>query len=156
MTDDVMLWVEKQAIQEVVTWYSDAASRGAWDELAALWTEDGVWEVGPPVGTRIVGARAIREDLQKVNAADFLIQTTHGTVVTLHDATHASSRTTIHALARRTGHYQIVNYGIYYDELVKQAGRWRFARRMLQPIYSDTSPLPGSVPITRADLARLG
>jgi hypothetical protein len=128
MTDDVMLWVEKQAIQEVVTWYSDAASRGAWDELAALWTEDGVWEVGPPVGTRIVGARAIREDLQKVNAADFL----------------------------RTGHYQIVNYGIYYDELVKQAGRWRFARRMLQPIYSDTSPLPGSVPITRADLARLG
>jgi hypothetical protein len=152
----VRSWLDKLAIQEVIVRYSDAATRGDWDAFAALWVDDAVWEVGPPVDTQVVGVAAIVETVvASVDAEDFLVQMTHGSVVTLRGDGRASATTTIHALARRTGEHQIVNLGVYYDDLVRVDGGWKFTKRMLQPVYSDTSPLPGTAPITRADLARL-
>jgi uncharacterized protein (TIGR02246 family) len=149
-------WLDRVAIQDLVVRYSDAATRGDWAAFAALWTDDGIWEVGPPVGTRVVGVDAILADVTaSVDAEDFLVQMTHGTVVTLLDATTARATTTIHAVARRTGHHQITNLGVYFDDAVKHEGTWRFSRRLLQPVYSDTGPLPGVTPITRAALADL-
>jgi hypothetical protein len=43
-------------------------------------------------------------------------------------------------------------YGIYYDELAKVDGAWRFALRRLQPIFMDTGDLVGPAPISRAGL----
>ena len=149
-------WLDRLAIQDVIVRYSDAATRGSWDEFEALWMPEAVWEVGPPIDTRIVGVRAIRDDVTaSLGAVDFFVQMTHGSVVTLLGDGRASATTTIHALARRRGHHEVTNYGVYYDELVKAHGTWKFARRRLQPVYTDTSPLPGVAPITRAELAAL-
>jgi hypothetical protein len=149
-------WLDRLAIQDVIVRYSDAATRGDFDAFGALWTEDAVWEVGPPIDTRVVGVQAILDDVTaSLSAEDFFAQMTHGSVVTLLDDAHASATTTIHALARRDGHHQVTNLGVYYDDLVKVDGVWKFARRRLQPVYTDTSPLPGSAPISRADLAAL-
>lgn len=153
---DMRDWVDKAAIQELVVRYSDAATRGAWDEFEALWTEDAVWEVGPPIDTRIVGARAIRDDVNaSVDREDFLVQMTHGAVVTLLGDGRARGTTTIHALARRSGDHDITNYGVYYDEFAKVDGTWMFSRRRLQPVYADTSAHTGAAPITRAALGEL-
>jgi ketosteroid isomerase-like protein len=152
---DVEEWIDRLAIQDLVVRYSDAATRGDWDAFEAVWAEDAVWEVGPPVDTRVVGARAIRDDVAaSLDRAEVLAQMTHGAVVTLLGDGRATSTTTIHALAR-TGAHHVVNLGVYYDELAKLDGEWRFTRRRLQPVYSDTSPLPGVVPISRAELREL-
>ncbi|TML63978.1 MAG: nuclear transport factor 2 family protein [Actinobacteria bacterium] len=143
---DISAWIDKLAIEETIIRYSDAATRGAWDEFEALWTRD----------ARVVGARAIRESvISSLEGEDFLVQMTHGSVITLHSETHASATTTIHAIARRQGEHDVANYGIYYDELAKVDGVWKFAQRRLQPIYSDFSPLPGIAPISRDELAEL-
>jgi len=153
---DISAWIDKLAIEETIIRYSDAATRGAWDEFEALWTRDAVWEVALPVDSRVVGARAIRESvISSLEGEDFLVQMTHGSVITLHSETHASATTTIHAIARRQGEHDGANYGIYYDELAKVDGVWKFAQRRLQPIYSDFSPLPGIAPISRDELAEL-
>ena len=149
-------WIDRLAVQDLVVRYSDAATRGDWDAFGKLWTEDAVWEVGPPVGTRHVGAQVICDTVKaSVDSQDFLVQMVHGAVVTLHGDGRASATTTIHAIARREGHHHFTNYGVYFDEMVKVDGEWRFSRRNLQPVYSDSGPLPGVSPISRADLSRL-
>ncbi len=156
LPSDVTAWIDKLAIQELIYRYSDAASRGDWDVFATLWTPDALWEVASPVDSRVVGAAAIVEAVIKnLTGEDFLVQMTHGAVITLHGDDRASSTTTIHAIARRQGEHDVTNYGIYYDDLVKVSGTWKFSRRRLVPVYSDSSALVGANPITRDDLSKL-
>ena len=153
---DVASWIDKLAIQELINTYSDAASRGDWGVFATLWAPDAVWEVAAPVNSRVVGAEEIvRTASANVDAEDFLVQMTHGAVVTLHREDRASSTTTIHAIARREGHHDVTNVGIYYDDVVKIDGAWKFSRRRLVPVYSDSSPLPGDNPVSRQELGQL-
>ena len=156
LPSEITAWIDKLAIQELIYRYSDAASRGDWDSFATLWTPDALWEVAPPVDSRVVGAPAIVETVIKnLTGEDFLLQMTHGAVITLQGDDRASSTTTIHAIARRQGAHDVTNFGIYYDDLVKVSGAWKFSRRRLVPVYSDSSALPGDNPISRHDLAKL-
>ena len=149
------MWFEKLAIEDVTVRYSDAVNRSDWDAFEATWMPDAIWEESPPLNERIVGARAIREHVSAIlDEAEFIVQTTHGTVVTFLSDEQASSTTTIHAIAK-VGQTSFVNFGIYYGDLVKSDGVWRFAHRRLQSVYSDHSPLTGPVSITRAELNAL-
>jgi uncharacterized protein (TIGR02246 family) len=149
-------WIDKLAIQELILTYSDAATRGDWATFATLFAPDAVWEVGAPVSSRVEGAATIVDVAStNVDGEDFLVQMPHGSLVRLIDDDHATATTMIHALARRAGEHSVTNYGVYYDELVRIDGDWRFARRLLQPVYAETEPLPGAVPLTRDELKRL-
>jgi ketosteroid isomerase-like protein len=153
----VAAWMDKLAIQELIVTYSDAATRGDWDAFSTLWAPDAVWEVGQPIGSRVEGAEEIiRVASTNVDSEDFLVQMPHGSVVTLHGDGRATATTLIHALARRGDDHAVTNYGVYYDDLVELGGAWKFARRLLQPVYAETEPLPGNVPLSRDDLKRLG
>ena len=154
--EDPSRWIDVVAIKDLVVRYSDAATRGDWDAFAECWMTDGVWITLPPIDQHVVGIDAILADVQSsIPTTDFFVQTTHGAVVTLDGPDRARSTTTIHALARKTGVFSIENFGVYYDDVVKVDGRWRFARRCLQPVYMDMTEHPGQAPISRADLARL-
>ena len=149
-------WLDKLAIQELISTYSDTASRGDWDTFATLWAPDAVWEVGQPVGSRVEGAEAIIELARgNVDGNDFLIQMAQNTVIRLRPGRTAWATTMIHALAHSEGRHSVTNYGIYYDDLVELDGRWVFARRMMQPVYSETGTFTGSVPLTRDEIRRL-
>jgi uncharacterized protein (TIGR02246 family) len=149
-------WIDKLAIQELIATYSDAATRGDWEAFATLWAPDAVWEVGAPIGSRVEGAEAILEAARgNVDAEDFLVQMAQTTVVRLGGEDRASATTMIHALAHREGHHSVTNYGIYFDDLVQRDGAWKFSRRLLQPIYSETGTFTGTVPLTRDELRRL-
>ena len=92
-------WFDQLAINDVTVRYSDAVTRGDWDAFEATWTSDAIWEESPPVSEKIVGARAIREHVAAmIDKADFLLQTTHGTVVNFEAPDRASTTTTIHAI----------------------------------------------------------
>jgi uncharacterized protein (TIGR02246 family) len=149
-------WLDKLAIQELIATYSDTASRGDWETFATLWAPDAVWEVGEPVGSRVEGAAAI-VDLARgnVDGNDFLIQMAQNTVVRIGPGRTAWATTMIHALAHRKGQHSVTNYGIYFDDLVELDGRWVFARRMLQPVYSESCTFAGIVPVTRIELRAL-
>lgn len=155
-TDAIGGWIDKLAIQELIATYSDAATRGDWGAFATVWAPDAVWEVGPPVDSRVEGAEAILEAARgNVDAEDFLVQMAQTTVVRLGGDGTASATTMIHALAHREGHHSVTNYGIYFDDLVQLDGAWKFARRLLQPIYSETGTFTGTIPITRDELRHL-
>ena len=101
LKEELSDWLDKLAIQELIVRYSDIATRGLWEEFERLWTADAVWETAPPINDRTVGANAIRAQVAKNLAGEeFLVQTTHGSVVTLHGGDRASATTTIHAIAR--------------------------------------------------------
>jgi hypothetical protein len=152
-SEDIAAWIDKLAIKEVISRYSNSSTRGAWDDYEKLWTSDAVWEVAPPVGTKVVGARAIRESAStNVEMSDFLFQMTHDTVIELQGREKASATTIIQAISRREGFHNIMNLAVFYDDLVKQDGAWKFTRRFLQPIYVDSSALPGKVVIPRAEI----
>ena len=149
-------WIDKLAIQELIATYSDTATRGDWDTFATLWAPDAVWEVGQPVGSRVEGAEAILDSARtNVDAQDFLVQMAQTTVVRLSGDGRASATTMIHALAHQEGQHSTTNYGIYFDDLVRHDGRWTFARRMLQPVYSETGTFTGTIPVTRDEIKRL-
>lgn len=150
-------WIDKLAIQELIVTYSDAATRGDWATFATLWAPDAVWEVGPPAESRVEGAQEIaRVASSNVDGEDLLVQMVNGSVVTLHGPDRAAATTTIHALARRDGVHAVTNYGIYYDDLVKIDGAWKFARRVLQSVYTETDTLPGVIVVSRDRLKELG
>jgi ketosteroid isomerase-like protein len=154
---DVSAWIAVTAVKDLIVRYSDAATRGDWDAFAACWMPDARWITLPPIAKELEGIDAILADLQSsLPTMDFFVQMALNPVVTLDGPDRARATTTIHALGRKTGAFSIENYAIYYDEVVKSDGVWRFAQRRLQPVYLDTSEHPGAAPISRADLARLG
>ena len=160
--DDLTSWIDKLAIQELITTYFDVVMRGDWETFETLWAIDGVYDRG--IQDIHGGSREARDlsrsvgapEIRRVSAAaveqlDLFIQVGHGSVVTLHDHDHASARTPFNALARNDDGLHYTHYGIYYDDLLKVDGRWKFEVRRLQPMYFDTSPLPGTVVPSRAD-----
>ena len=151
-TGDTEAWIDKLAITELAYRYADAVTRGDWDAFEAVWAPDGVWEEAPPVEVHVEGARAIREHVApSLDRADFYVQMIHGVVVTLHGDGRASARTHLQGMAK-AGQHTFVNYGIYYDELVKSEAGWQYTFRRLEHLYVESEPLVGHLPISRADI----
>ncbi len=154
--DDPSRWIDVVAIKDLAVRYSDAATRGDWDTFAACWMPDARWITLPPIDKELVGIDAILADVQSsIPTTDFFVQMALNSVVNLDGPDRARATTTIHALSRKTGAYSIENLAIYYDDVVKVGGYWKFAQRRLQPVYLDTTEHTGQAPISRADLARL-
>ncbi len=150
-TDGPGEWTERAAITDLVVRFSDAVTRGDLDALEALWVREGVWEESAPIDLTIVGAEAIRAHVASMDTVDLFVQMVYGAVVTLHGADRATSRTTLQSFAR-VQNVAFKNLGIYYDDLVKVEGQWKFARRRLQNIYVETEPLTGDVTLARAHI----
>ncbi len=144
-------WIDRLAIADLGVRFSDAVTRGDLDAFEALWVPDGVWEESAPLNLRIVGAAVIRAHVASMDTIDFFVQMTHGAVVTLHGEDRASARTTVQSFARAKD-AGFKNLGIYYDDLVKVDGRWKFARRRLENIYIETEPLTGTLATARSDI----
>lgn len=113
--------------------------------LASLFTPDGVLRM-PNIPVEQVGREEILaggERLQK--QWDFFVQNTHpGTVVL--DGDEASGRAYIQEIARTLDGRQGLNYAVYHDRYRRTDEGWRFAERVYEVRYLDTSPLAGSAP----------
>jgi len=147
--------LDEVAIRNLIARWSDASTRGDWDAFEALCTPDTIWDQDAPIDKRIVGARAIRENVEaSLPQFDFFLQMPQSPVVDLLGNDRATARTMIHAVGRR-GDLSFTNYGIYDDELAKIDGEWKFAVRRLVLVYSDPTPHLGTVYKSRAELADL-
>jgi hypothetical protein len=147
--------LDELTIRDLVVRFSDAVTRGDWDRFEATFTPDAVWEESAPFAGRYSGARSIRESVASSMAAvDLYVQMAHGTVVTSLTGSRATATTTIQGVSG-VGDVLVVNFGIYFDDLVRTADGWRFEHRWLQNVYAETGPLGGRIPVTRAELAAM-
>jgi hypothetical protein len=83
--------------------------------------------------------------LKPTTSYDVLIQTPHSSVITPAGVDHASATTTIHKLTRGVGladsefgeagaEINLEQWGIYYDDLARIDGEWKFSRREFVPV----------------------
>jgi hypothetical protein len=166
--DDLELrgWIDRQAIEDLIHRYSDAVTRADWDQHEAVFASDAILEVASLFDSKAEGARAIREQTSEGSSRlEFLIHTVDSSVIRLLGPDRAQATSTIHEMGRSPspGHsgaeadtwLNWEQYGVYYDDVVKIDGEWKFAHRFCQPLYYvESNALMGQTIAARSALVR--
>ena len=145
-------WMDRLAIADLVVRFSDAVTRGDLDAFEALWVPDGVWEESAPVDMRIVGA-AGDPGARRLHGHGRLLRADdpwRGRDPSRRGPRNVEDDSSSRLPASEDAGF--TNLGIYYDELVKVDGQWKFARRRLENIYVETEPLTGTLATARTDI----
>ena len=157
-------WVERLAIADLIYRYSDSVTRADWDQTESVFAPDAIWE-SPALGMRFEGARTFRDHLAQTTGYDLLIQTAHPPVICFVGPHKVQTTTTVHELVRgevlpdstygEVGTpVNIEQYGIYYDDVAKLDGEWKFTHRLFVPMYIRSDVVTGQVPTPRFALVR--
>ncbi|KAF9135074.1 nuclear transport factor 2 family protein [Paenibacillus cellulositrophicus] len=143
------------SIQSIVDRFEIEALRGEFtdsvmmrdpDRLASLFTEDGVWRI-PGAGVELTGREQIRDGSKRLQSQwDFFVQTTHPGTIQI-DGDAAAGRAYISELARLQDGRSGLNYAVYHDRYQRTEDGWKFAERVYEVRYLDTTPLSGSAQI---------
>ncbi|MFE7278093.1 LUD domain-containing protein [Streptomyces sp. NPDC057623] len=125
--------------------FTDAVMMRDRPRLASLFTPDGALRM-PNIPAEQIGREEIRAGGERLQSQwDFFVQNTHpGTILLDGDA--ATGRAYIQELARTLDGRQGLNYAVYHDRYQRTEEGWRFAERVYEVRYLDTSPLAGTVP----------
>jgi len=125
--------------------FSDAAMMRDRARLASLFTPDGALRM-PNIPVEQIGREEIRAGGERLQAQwDFFVQNTHPGVIEL-DGDTATGRAYIQEVARALDGRQGLNFAIYHDRYQRTAEGWKFAERVYEVRYLDTTPLAGSTP----------
>ncbi|MEU2230157.1 LUD domain-containing protein [Streptomyces vietnamensis] len=130
--------------------FTDAAMMRDRPRMAALFTPDGVLSM-PNVPVELVGREEILAGGEKLQAQwDFFVQNTHPGTIRI-DGDTATGRAYMHELARTLDGRQGQNFAVYHDRYRRTEEGWRFAERVYEVRYLDTSPLAGGAPRAGAE-----
>jgi hypothetical protein len=128
--------------------FTDAAMMRDRPRLASLFTPDGALRM-PNIPAELVGREEICAGGERLQSQwDFFVQTTHPGTIML-DGDTATGRAYIQELARTLDGRQGLNYAVYHDyhdRYQRTAEGWKFAERVYEVRYLDTSPLAGTAP----------
>ncbi|MEU9243905.1 nuclear transport factor 2 family protein [Streptomyces sp. NPDC048385] len=113
--------------------------------LASLFTPDGALRM-PDIPAELIGREEIITGSERLQSVwDFFVQNTHpGTIVL--DGDTATGRAYIQELARTLDGREGLNYAVYHDRYQRTEEGWKFAERVYEIRYLDTSPLAGAAP----------
>jgi ketosteroid isomerase-like protein len=143
MTSDFQAIADRVEIEALRGEFTDAAMMGDYDRAASLFTPDGALRM-PNIPAELVGREQIRAWGERVpNFVEFLIQNTHPGIIRL-DGDSATGRTYMSEIGRLLNGTAELNYAIYHDRYRRTADGWKFAERVYEVRYHDTSPLTGS------------
>jgi ketosteroid isomerase-like protein len=125
--------------------FTDAVMMRDYDRGAALFTEDGVVRI-PDINVELVGREELRAGAERMQGLwDYFVQTTHPGTIQLEGDT-AVGRAYISEFGHlRDGSSQL-NYSVYHDRYQRTPDGWKFAERVYEVRYLDTTPLGGSAP----------
>jgi len=122
---------EKDAIREVLAEYCFCLDAGRFEDMAALFTEDGTWHTDFGQGTGRGGivehARSLRSGDAAPRAA---VHLTSNIVIRL-DGDRAQVRSNWIMVHNTDAGPAISSAGGYTDDMVKQHGRWLFRYRKI-------------------------
>ena len=125
--------------------FTDALMMRDYDRLASLFTQDGAVRI-PHINEEAVTREEIRAGVERLQGLwNYFVQTAHPGTIQLEGDT-ASGRAYISELMHgRDGRSQL-NYAVYHDRYQRTPDGWKFAERVYEVRYLDTTPLPGSAP----------
>lgn len=145
--------VARLEVHDLLHHYADAVCRKASQEVAVLFTSDGVWQVGgygQPSGHAEIAAflDGLLEQWDTIVHAllSYRVHLDGG------DPDRATGRCYISEFGRRTDGTEVRFAGVYHDEYRREAGAWRFARRRYDSMFRrvgddlSTSPFPPDAP----------
>ncbi|MGW0769172.1 LUD domain-containing protein [Streptomyces sp. NPDC002676] len=125
--------------------FTDAAMMRDRARLAALFTYDGVLRM-PNIPVEFVGREEIRTGGERLQAQwDFFVQNSHPGTIRL-DGDTATGRTYMQEIARVRDGRSGLNFAVYHDSYQRTPEGWKFAERVYEVRYVDTTPLRGSAP----------
>lgn len=138
--------VDRFEIEALLGEFTDSVMMRDPDRLASLFTEDGVWRI-PGAGVELTGREQIRDGSKRLQSQwDFFVQTTHPGTIQI-DGDAAAGRAYISELARLQDGRSGLNYAVYHDRYQRKEDGWKFAERVYEVRYLDTTPLSGSAQI---------
>jgi polyisoprenoid-binding protein YceI len=143
MHDDQTI-TDRVAIEALRNEFTDAVMMRDYDRLASLFTPDG--ELRIPELPELIGQDEIRAWGRRVpEVVAFLVQNAHPGSVQL-DGDTAVGRVFIEELVATRDGRSGLNFSIYHDRYRRTDDGWRFAQRIYEVRYLDTTPLAGSPP----------
>ena len=102
----------------------------------------------PHVPVEFVGREAMRASIERMRGVwEFFVQTAHPGAIQL-DGDIAAGRTYVEEFGRFRDGNSHRNYAVYHDRYQRTPDGWKFAERVYEVRYLDTSPLPGGPPGT--------
>lgn len=139
---------DRIAIRELIDAWAHFADRRLADKQAGLFTADGGYSVydGDPATRQPIGSRrGHTEIVAALGALNKYTHTTHfngqATIVVQGDRGVGECYCLAHQLSEENGVRKLQLLSIrYYDDYVRQNGRWLFAERKLIIDWSDTRP----------------
>lgn len=144
--NDIAFWIDQQAIRALIDRYTDGVNRQDWNAVASTFAETAIWETsGGPFELRFEGREAVIGFLQSaLGNFEFMVQS-NGAVAIEVEGERARARVSLTEIARDKSGNGMHNIGIYFDDLAKTDGQWRFVRRAFRCRYSAQPALPGAV-----------
>jgi uncharacterized protein (TIGR02246 family) len=124
--------------------FADAGMMRDYDRFASLFTQDGAWRM-PYVDVEFVGREAIRAGIERAQEElwEYFVYQTHPGTIRL-DGDTASGRAYVSEFGHmRDGRSQL-HYSLYHDRYQRTPDGWKFAERVYEITYLDTTPLAGS------------
>jgi ketosteroid isomerase-like protein len=140
---DLQAIADRLEIEALRGEHADALNMGDYDHFASLFTNDAVWRM-PDVNLEFVGREEIRTECQRLGDDwEYFVQNTHPGVIQLEGDT-ASGRDYIYEIGRQRDGRSVVNYALFHDRYQRTPDGWKFAERVYEVKYLDTTPLAGS------------
>ena len=127
MTDTV---ADKDAIRELLAVYCFHLDADEFDAMAALFTEDGIWETAFGTGKGRSGIVAQARSIAGSGPRPRRVHLTTNIVIELQDDS-ARVRSNWTVVQNTSGSPAISSGGAYFDEIVRQGGRWLFQHRRI-------------------------
>ncbi len=127
-----MSQTDEDAIQQVLSAYSVATSRGDDAAVLALFAADGVWSV-PGIGVHLEGIEQVRAGMAQIRSQfDYIVQV-HGPAEIAVSGDTATAASVIRESGKYAGREVAVDIlGIYQDDLVCTPAGWKFRRRLFE------------------------
>ena len=123
---------EKDAIREVLAEYCFRLDDGRFDEMAALFTEDGTWDTafskatGRPAIAELARSLRVRVTEPRPRAVHLVTN-----IVIALEGERATVRSNWMVMQNSPEGPRIGSGGAYDDEMVKEGGRWLFRYRKI-------------------------
>jgi SnoaL-like protein len=100
----------------------------------------------PYIEVELVGRREIRAAIERMPGLwEYFVQTSHPGTIEL-DGDTAAGRAYVSEFGHMREGRSELNYAVYHDRYERAPDGWKFAERVYEVTYLDTTPLAGSAP----------
>ncbi len=142
---DLQAIADRVEIEALRGEFTDASMMLDFDRFASLFTQDGAWRM-PHIDVELVGREEIRAGIERLRGLwDYFVQSAHLGTIQLEGDT-AAGRAYVSEFGRFRDGRSHLNVSLYHDRYRRTPDGWRFAERVYEIRYFDTTPLAGSAP----------